>query len=49
MPFVGDDAWGQGVGFRGLAQIRCGSTSLSCFGTEYLDTEYSIPKYSAPR
>ena len=24
-------------------------TGLSCFGTEYLDTEYSIPKYSAPR
>ena len=23
--------------------------SLHCFGTEYLDTEYSIPKYSAPR
>ena len=23
--------------------------SLPCFGTEYLDTEYSIPKYSAPR
>ena len=33
---------------RGCAEVRS-LRRLSCFGTEYLDTEYSIPKYSAPR